>query len=1148
LQLQTAGSYTLTASAAGVGSATSSHFTVTAAAASQLGFVANPSNALAGQILPDVLVSVRDAFGNPVTSSAQFTLTVSGLGGLSAGTPSAQAVNGVADFSGLVLKTAGSYTFTVSASGLAPITSGSFTISPAAPTQLFFSTGPANSGAGQTLPDIFVAVQDPYGNFVSGTVVSLSATGPGGFSAGNTTAASVGGQADFSGLVLQSAGNYTLTASAAGLSSVPSSAFTVSPAAASQLAFEGGVANTIAGQTVPTFKVDVRDVFGNLITSSGAVVALTVTGPGAPTAGTMTVSAVGGVATFTGLVLQSAGAYTFTASTTGLTAGKSNTFTVSPAAANQLGFSADPADSTAGQALASIQAAVEDSFGNPIAGANAQVTIAAQGPGSFTTGTTVEPTAAGMVAFNNLVLQTAGLYTLTVSAPGLQPATSTIFTVNPAAASQLAFKASPSNATAGAALPTIQVDVVDPFGNTVTSSSAAMTLAVGGPGALSQGSTTARAAGGVASFPNLVFQTAGSYVLTVSSAGLQSITTPSITVNPAPASQLAFAVNPVNTTAGQAVPAFQVSVTDAFGNPVSGTAVSLTVNGGRPSAGATSSTSVGGLATFSGLVFPTAGQYTVAASATGLPTITSAGFTVSPALPTALNFVTSPGNTTAGQPLPTLQVALHDAFGNPTTDSGIVVMLGGTGPASVSASATTAQGVATFDTLALQTAGLYTLTASAPGLQAAATASFTVSPAAASQITFTSGPANTTAGVTMPALQVAIRDTFGNLVNSNIPLSIAANGPGSFTAGATSATPVGGSATFSGLVLQTAGSYTFTVSGNGLTAGTSAPVAITAAAGSQLAVEAIPSGGTAGAILTNVQVDILDPFGNLSTSNTPVTLAINGPGAPAAGNTTAQAVGGVATFTGLVLPTAGAYSFTASAASLTPAGSGTFTVSAAAANHLVFETLPATATAGQTLPDLRVDVLDPFGNLTTSNTSVTLAVSGPGIQPGGQTTLQAVNGVAIFSGVVLPKAGDYNIFVTAPGLAPAASGNFVASPVPGSTPPAGGSADKLPTTTVAPAKIKFLSAPQSIHAGKHLAPVRVQVFDAKGHHLAAGTLVTLRLTSGKITGILRRRTDAHGSIVFTKLTVMRAGHYTLVATAQGLKTAFAQRLTILPAK
>src|SRR5256886_17286420 len=59
-------------------------------------------------------------------------------------------------------------------------------------------------------------------------------------------------------------------------------------------------------------------------------------------------------------------------------------------------------------------------------------------------------------------------YTLTASASGFAPVTSTAFDIIPGTATQLAFTVQPSNTVAGAAIsPAVQVTALDPAGNPV---------------------------------------------------------------------------------------------------------------------------------------------------------------------------------------------------------------------------------------------------------------------------------------------------------------------------------------------------------------------------------------------------------------------------------------------------------------------------------------------------------------------------------------------------------------------------------------------------------------------------------------------------------------------------------------------------------
>jgi Carboxypeptidase regulatory-like domain/IPT/TIG domain len=102
------------------------------------------------------------------------------------------------------------------------------------------------------------------------------------------------------------------------------------------------------------------------------------------------------------------------------------------------------------------------------------------------------------------------------------------FLVNPGAATKLAFTVQPGNSTAGSTLagpPTVSVQ--DAFSNTVTSSTASITVAIGsnpGGGSLS-GTTTRNASFGVAAFTGLsINQAANGYTLSATSAGLTSAT------------------------------------------------------------------------------------------------------------------------------------------------------------------------------------------------------------------------------------------------------------------------------------------------------------------------------------------------------------------------------------------------------------------------------------------------------------------------------------------------------------------------------------------------------------------------------------------------------------------------------------------------
>ncbi len=89
---------------------------------------------------------------------------------------------------------------------------------------------------------------------------------------------------------------------------------------------------------------------------------------------------------------------------------------------------------------------------------------------------------------------------------------------------------------------------------------------------------------------------------------------------------------------------------------------------------------------------------------------------------------------------------------------------------------------------------------------------------------------------------------------------------------------------------------------------------------------------------------------------------------------------------------------------------------------------PTNTILGQTIqPGITVWVVDQSGNLSPgSDAPVTISIfSGPkGVKLVGKTTVNAVDGVAVFSGLKLNKLGNYTLKVTSPGLTPDISNVF----------------------------------------------------------------------------------------------------------------------------
>ena len=296
--------------------------------------------------------------------------------------------------------------------------------------------------------------------------------------------------------------------------------------------------------------------------------------------------------------------------------------TFSVAATSHLAFSVQPATTTAGVAISpAVTVRVLDSSNNLVTSDNTdQVTLTvASGPGGFTGGSTTTVTVIGGIAtFNNLVLNTAGTYTLgEAGTGGLAGPASGSFNVNPAAAHHLAVGIQPGNTVAGVVIsPAVTVRVLDQFNNLVTTDTSNVTLAIGtnpGGGTLS-GTTTVAAVGGIATFNNLSINKAGTgYTLTAADGSLTGTTSGSFNISPAAADHLAVGIQPGNTVAGVVIsPAVTVRVLDQFDNLVTTDTSNVTVAigtnpGGGTLSGTTTVAAVGGVVTFNNLSINKAG-------------------------------------------------------------------------------------------------------------------------------------------------------------------------------------------------------------------------------------------------------------------------------------------------------------------------------------------------------------------------------------------------------------------------------------------------------------------------------------------------------------------------------------------------------------
>jgi hypothetical protein len=199
--------------------------------------------------------------------------------------------------------------------------------------------------------------------------------------------------------------------------------------------------------------------------------------------------------------------------------------------------------------------------------------------------------------------------------------------------------------------PAVKVTAFDALGNVATGFVGNVTIAIttgtGTPGAVLLGTLTQPVASGVATFPDLSIEKAGTgYTLSATST-VTGTTSATFDILPAAASQLGFLVQPTNTAVNASItPAVQVAAQDAFGNTVTTFAGSVTVvigtdagSGGGSVLSGTTTATVGngqvldGVATFGNLSINKTGVgFTLSFTSTGpsLTGVISSAFNITP--------------------------------------------------------------------------------------------------------------------------------------------------------------------------------------------------------------------------------------------------------------------------------------------------------------------------------------------------------------------------------------------------------------------------------------------------------------------------------------------------------------------------------------
>ncbi len=202
--------------------------------------------------------------------------------------------------------------------------------------QLVVTQRPSTVTAGN-LFGLTVAAEDSSGNLLTSyngpLTVSLGNNPGGGTLGGTLTATATDGVATFSGLSLTTAATgYTLGVSGGGFGIGTTSAFAVTPAAATQIVVTSQPPSSVATNTAFTVVATIEDQYGNVVTSANNSVTVSLgSNPGGSTlGGTTTATAVDGVVTFSALKLNKKGkGYTLRLASAGLTGATTSAFNVS---------------------------------------------------------------------------------------------------------------------------------------------------------------------------------------------------------------------------------------------------------------------------------------------------------------------------------------------------------------------------------------------------------------------------------------------------------------------------------------------------------------------------------------------------------------------------------------------------------------------------------------------------------------------------------------------------------------------------------------------------------------------------------------------------------------------------------------------------
>ncbi|NBC25951.1 MAG: hypothetical protein GVY08_03750 [Bacteroidetes bacterium] len=860
---------------------------------------------------------------------------------------------------------------------------------------------------------VTIELRDAVGNAISGLSnsdfdVDISGSGE----EGAVSETSTSGNYQFS-VTNKIAEQVTAEVRADGVALDDTPQITFTPGAPDLLAIPAGSqpGTSIAGQPVtnsPTVRI--TDEFGNNI--PGLQVSVEEQGGQEFASGAQTLTTnSNGRAVFDDLVINDAGRYNLVFTAGSLTA-TSNAFNVNPADGNASVTTADVPNGAAGDRTA-ITITVRDAFGNRVEGAAGDLSVSVSGANSGASVENISDDGNGVYT-TGYTPTSNGTDQITIELNGTaiegSPFTSEVTTSE---AAIVLIEVQPGNTTAGATVTgPPSVLVTDDLDNPVSGIEVVATAQ--GPGSFVNSTTTVTTGtNGIAVFSNLVLQAAGSYTIEFNAIGVSdNIESGSFNVAAAAADDLV--IESGNNQSGTVTEAlndpFVVSVTDRFGNPVSGEAVSFSITG-QP-AGASgqslSSTSVNtngsGEASSTLTLGDTPGNYSVEASVSGVGTVIF-GATANAGAAESFDFDNISSPQTAGEPF-NISITALDSEGNRATgyqgSATLSVESGSISPNSISFTNGSASEDVTLDEArddqrTTAEDGSITGTSNAFDVESGSIVPLN-SDVNASPTTLQVGNSST--------LSIQLRDGNDNVISGLSDSDFTIEPTGNATAG--TVTESGSTGNYSTTISNnTAEQVTITVSALGVEIGT---VSITFTPGEAENVNKESGDDQTGSVNEPLPGDfvvkVTDAFGNEISGETVFFSVTNNAGGSdgSLSNTQDQTdSNGLASTTYTLGDAPGEYAVTAS---VNGGGSVDFTATAqtGSASQMSITTQPSNTTAGDAIsPAPEVEVTDDFGN-PVEGISVTVSLGGGSFNAG--TTTQSTNssGVATFSGLVIETA------------------------------------------------------------------------------------------------------------------------------------------------